>query len=65
MVTSLLGYKPYDRQLVKREDTGLDSYVSDFADNLKKYANDILIGDFSLFKDLHKIVLERIKKSSY
>ena len=47
------------------KDTGLDSYVSDFADNLKKYANDILIGDFSLFKDLHKIVLERIKKSSY
>ena len=27
MVTSLLGYKPYDRQLVKREDTGLDSFL--------------------------------------
>lgn len=41
---------------------GLSLYISDFAQNLKNYAKDILEGDFRIFPELDKIVKERVKK---
>lgn len=41
---------------------GLLLYVSAFADNLKKYAKDILSGDFAVFPQLDQIVKERVEK---
>jgi hypothetical protein len=41
---------------------GLTSYVAAFANNLKKHANDLLSGDFKLFKELDKVIKERVKK---
>lgn len=49
-------YKYYDK------DKGLFLYTSAFADNLKKYAKDVLDGDFTIFSDLDTIVKERVKK---
>lgn len=46
------------------EKNGLLLYVSEFAENLKKYAKDILKGDFTIFPELDKIVKERVKKYS-
>ena len=44
------------------EKNGLTEYVTAFADNLKKYAADILSGNFEVFKELDKIVKERASK---
>ena len=41
---------------------GLTSYVAVFANNLRKYANDVLLGDFKIFKELDKVVKDRVKK---
>jgi hypothetical protein len=43
------------------EKNGLTLFVSIFANNLKKYASDILHGDFSLFEKLDIIVKDRVK----
>src|SRR6185503_13198680 len=45
--------KYYDKE------RGLEQYVSAFAYNLKKYASDLLSGDFKIFKEVDKIVKER------
>lgn len=39
---------------------GFRLYVHCFAENLNKYANDILLGDFSIFKELSQILKKRI-----
>ncbi|EKS06466.1 hypothetical protein LEP1GSC071_1645 [Leptospira santarosai str. JET] len=36
-------------------------YVSDFAENLKNYASDVLTGNFEIFKKIDPIVKERAK----
>ncbi|MBI3143582.1 MAG: hypothetical protein HYZ16_12215 [Bacteroidetes bacterium] len=46
------------------EKNGLLLYVSEFAGNLKRYAKDVLKGDFTIFHELDKIVKERVKKFS-
>lgn len=49
--------KYYDSQ------NGLALYVSAFADNLREYASDILLGDFSIFRELDNIVKTRAKSN--
>ena len=44
------------------KDHGMSYYVADYAKNLEKYANDVLMGDFTIFPTLDKIVKERAKK---
>ena len=38
---------------------GMELYVSRFADNLKRYASDVLTGDFRLFAQLETLVKKR------
>ena len=40
-------------------DNGFRLYISRFADNLKRYASDVLVGDFRLFEKLDPIVKQR------
>ena len=40
---------------------GMSLYVSAFADNLKTYAKDVLIGNFEIFPELDKVVKERVR----
>ncbi len=47
--------KYYDKQ------NGLALYVATFANNLKKYASDILLGNFNIFKKLDRVVKDRTK----
>lgn len=44
------------------KEKGLTLYVSAFADNLKKYATDILNGNFEIFIATDKVVKERANK---
>jgi len=46
------------------KENGLSLYVSAFASNLKKYAKDVLDGNFTIFPELEKIVKDRVKKYS-
>jgi hypothetical protein len=41
------------------KERGLTLYVSRFAENLKKYASDVLVGDFKIFEALEPIVKKR------
>jgi len=47
----------YDKEL------GMALYVSQFAKNLKKYASDVLTGDFKIFKLLEPIIKKRAQDS--
>jgi len=47
--------KYYDPEL------GLTSYVGDIVENLKSFASDVLSGNFTVFEDLTKAVLERLR----
>lgn len=40
---------------------GFDRYVRRFAGNLKKYASEVLRGDFSIFPQVEKVVRRRIR----
>lgn len=44
------------------KEKGLTLFVSAFADNLKRHAQDVLTGDFTIFDKLEKIVKNRITK---
>lgn len=50
------GSEYYDKE------KGLTLYVSAFANNLKEYAANILVGDFKIFKETDKVVKERANK---
>lgn len=39
---------------------GLTLFTSAFANNLRKYAADVLSGDFKIFEEVEKIVIERL-----
>ncbi|AJR14779.1 hypothetical protein LEP1GSC020_3815 [Leptospira interrogans serovar Grippotyphosa str. 2006006986] len=41
---------------------GWNQYISDFANNLKQYANDVLAGNFEIFEKVDPIVKERAKR---
>lgn len=43
------------------EQNGLALYVATIANNLKKYASDILLGNFSIFKKLDRVVKDRVE----
>ncbi|UOG32738.1 hypothetical protein [Leptospira noguchii] len=44
------------------KEKGWEMYVSDFAENLKNYANDVLNGNFEIFVKVDPIVKERAKR---
>jgi len=58
-------YEYGERSIYYDKESGLLEYVSAFSNNLKKYAKDILKGDFTVFPDLDKVVKERVKKYNY
>src|SRR2546426_4046914 len=43
----------------------LDVLVARHVDNLQNYATDILLGDFSLFGELDKVVKERAREAAF
>ncbi|MGY4537393.1 hypothetical protein ACVW0P_001809 [Mucilaginibacter sp. UYNi724] len=53
-------YKYADGTPYQNRDYGLSIYINDFAVNLKKFAGDILKGDFEIFPKLDKVVKERL-----
>ena len=44
------------------EQNGMTRYVSQFAKNLKQYGYDVLLGDFSIFEEIEKIVKKRARE---
>ncbi|WP_061218404.1 hypothetical protein [Leptospira weilii] len=44
------------------KENGWNQYISDFANNLKQYANDVLAGNFEIFEKVDPIVKERAKR---
>ncbi len=56
------GYDYNNNSKYHDEKKGYLTYISDFAKNLEKYADDVLRGDFTIFKEAEKAVKERAKK---
>jgi len=44
------------------KENGMTLYVSKFADNLRKYANEVLNGNFEIFMKVDKVVKERARQ---
>lgn len=55
-------YQYGDSSKYYNPENGLTLYVSEFAKNLKEYAQDVLCGDFSIFKTIEPIVKARAKR---
>lgn len=54
-------YKYDESSVFFNQKIGFRLYLHCFADNLNKYANNILLGDFSIFKELDQIVKNRLQ----
>ncbi len=52
-------------QEIKDGDLSIDNILSKHAENVERYAEDILIGDFSLFVELDKIVKNRARIEAF
>jgi hypothetical protein len=55
-------YEYGDESEYHDEKNGMMLYVSKFADNLKEFANEVLTGNFEIFKKVDKIVKDRARQ---
>lgn len=55
---------PYQPETVLNDEL-IESVISQQAKNLKRYAQDVLRGDFSIFEKLDKVVKERAREAAF
>ena len=54
-------YEYSNNSVYHNKNNGFKLYISDFAKNLEKYGNDVLSGNFEIFKEIEIIVKKRAK----
>lgn len=54
-------YRYGEQSIYFKKDVGFGQYVAAFAENLRRYATDVLCGNFEIFLELDNVVKERAR----